>query len=81
MVVPFCFCENYYKLVAGVPLLPENWPSIGHSHGTRLVDWAGGQNGGCGLHAMCGKIGVALRTHRPATGMGIFRNDLRSHHE
>jgi hypothetical protein len=33
-----------------------------------------GQNGGCGLYAMCGKIKVASETHSLATGMGIFHD-------
>ena len=49
---------------------------------TQSMDsFGGGQNGGCGLYAMCGKIKVAPQTHSPATRMGIFHDDLRSHHE
>jgi hypothetical protein len=39
-----------------------------------IDNFDGGQNGGCGLYAMCGKIKVASETHSLATGMGIFHD-------
>jgi hypothetical protein len=57
MVVPFCFCENYYKLAAGVPLLPENWPSIGHSHGTGLSAGLADKMAVAGYTRCAGKLG------------------------
>ena len=48
-------------------------PTEVHQQRTQSMDnFDGGQNGGCGLHAMCGKIEVAPLDPQPGNSYGRF---------